>query len=546
MHEKSTMRLSGQDPQRSSSMDSAFDQDEASGLVSMSPPAFAPTASRGIPSGDAPGGLPLQLQHGIEHLAGVSMEGVTVHRNSSEPAKIHAEAYAEGDDIYLGPGKEAHLPHEAWHVAQQRLGKVSATTKVAGKSINTDPALEEDATEMGAKAMQIAVDPAQMPALAHSDAAHGQVAQAMVEELLKLLLTLGVMIGLAALFRLLASWKRQGLSEDQMAKLTQSELQNPSEERQPATETTTAETQTNLISQVLSGPTPPSQEKEGGKENLPQTHIGNSNGINSSVAEEAVHQPTQPPFTENEQKAPSTSKISGSSNDNSNNLSIMESGNLLSHSGPVTTTSSSSNLFGSNSNNNHDPGEWRDQIDVPYDELRQFENLKRSLGNTPKLSERDKHLIRLAEKASRTGVLTYGEYQDLLAAVRSPKSSKSYKPTASSSIQQLPVAPPPGFVLVTDDFGSSCYLQGQDIIEDDDQRIALNHLMQGGNAHHRTANLSKKSAKITFSKDVFYLHIGHGDARLYLIQRVGVHTDGRDIYRVVRKGSMGQGNEHTF
>jgi Domain of unknown function (DUF4157) len=168
MHEKSTMRLSGQDPQRSSSMDSAFDQDEASDLVSMSPPAFAPTASRGNPGGHAPGGLPLQLQYGIEHLTGVSMEGVTVHRNSSEPAKIHAEAYAEGDDIYLGPGKEAHLPHEAWHVAQQRLGKVKSTAKVAGKSINTDPALEEEATTMGAKAMQIPRSPRATPPMDRS------------------------------------------------------------------------------------------------------------------------------------------------------------------------------------------------------------------------------------------------------------------------------------------------------------------------------------------------------------------------------------------
>jgi hypothetical protein len=368
----------------------------------------------------------------------------------------------------------------------------------------------------------------------------------MMDDLLQLLLTLGVIIGLAAIIRLLASWKRQGLSRDQMTKLTQSELQNSSEERQPATKTTTAETQTTLISQVLSGPTPPSQEKEGEKGHLPQTHIGNSNGINSSVGEEAVNQYTQPPFTKNEQKAPSTSKISGSSNDNSNHHSIMESGNLISHSGPFTTTSSSSNLFGSNSNNNHNTGEWSDEIIVPYDELRQFENLKRSLGNTPKLSDRDKYLIQLAEKASNKGVLTYEEYQYLLAAVRPPKSSKSYKPTASSSIQQLPVAPPLGFVLVTDDFGSSCYLQGQDLIDDNDLKVALNHLMQGGKAHHRTANLSTNSKKVTFSNDVFYLHIGHGNARLYLIQRVGVHTDGRDIYRVVCKGAMGQGNEHTF
>lgn len=47
------------------------------------------------------------------------MEGVRVHRDSPLPAEIGALAFAEGSTIQLGPGQEAHLAHEAWHVAQQ-------------------------------------------------------------------------------------------------------------------------------------------------------------------------------------------------------------------------------------------------------------------------------------------------------------------------------------------------------------------------------------------------------------------------------------------
>ncbi|MEL6127089.1 MAG: DUF4157 domain-containing protein, partial [Pseudomonadota bacterium] len=37
-------------------------------------------------------------------------------------------AYAQGSNIHLGPGQDQHLPHEAWHVVQQRQGRVPTTT----------------------------------------------------------------------------------------------------------------------------------------------------------------------------------------------------------------------------------------------------------------------------------------------------------------------------------------------------------------------------------------------------------------------------------
>ena len=51
------------------------------------------------------GGLPAQLRAGIEALSGMDMSGVRVHRNSDKPAQLSALAYAQGNDIHLGPGR---------------------------------------------------------------------------------------------------------------------------------------------------------------------------------------------------------------------------------------------------------------------------------------------------------------------------------------------------------------------------------------------------------------------------------------------------------
>ncbi len=97
--------------------------------------------------------LPRALQSGVERLAGVSLEDVTVHYDSSRPIEVGAVAYAEGSDIHLAAGQERELPHEAWHVAQQKLGQVRATTRLNGRAINDDPRLERQADVMGARAL---------------------------------------------------------------------------------------------------------------------------------------------------------------------------------------------------------------------------------------------------------------------------------------------------------------------------------------------------------------------------------------------------------
>ena len=99
-------------------------------------------------------GLPDNLKSGVESMSGLSMDDVKVHYNSSMPAQLHAHAYAQGTEIHLAPGQEQYLPHEAWHVVQQKQGRVRATTQAKGIDVNDDPGLELEATTMGERAMQ--------------------------------------------------------------------------------------------------------------------------------------------------------------------------------------------------------------------------------------------------------------------------------------------------------------------------------------------------------------------------------------------------------
>jgi len=98
-------------------------------------------------------GLPDQLKSGIENLSGYSMDDVRVHRNSDQPAQLQAHAFAQGTDIHLAPGQEKHLPHEAWHVVQQKQGKVKPTLQLKKVKVNDDAGLEKEADVMGQKAI---------------------------------------------------------------------------------------------------------------------------------------------------------------------------------------------------------------------------------------------------------------------------------------------------------------------------------------------------------------------------------------------------------
>lgn len=96
--------------------------------------------------------LPYCLRIGMERLSGLPLSAVRVFYNAAEPARVQAHAYAQGENIYLAPNQEHHLPHELGHVVQQKKGMVRPTKTVNGVEINDDPFLEDHATELGKRA----------------------------------------------------------------------------------------------------------------------------------------------------------------------------------------------------------------------------------------------------------------------------------------------------------------------------------------------------------------------------------------------------------
>ena len=100
-------------------------------------------------------GLPDTLKTGIESLSGYDLSDVRVHYNSSQPAQLQALAYTQGTDIHVAPGQIKHLPHEAWHVVQQKQGRVQPTLQLKGEQVNDDQALEREAEVMGMQALSM-------------------------------------------------------------------------------------------------------------------------------------------------------------------------------------------------------------------------------------------------------------------------------------------------------------------------------------------------------------------------------------------------------
>lgn len=105
-------------------------------------------------------GLPDNLKSGVENLSGYSMDDVKVHYNSDKPAQLNALAYAQGTDIHVAPGQEKHLPHEAWHVVQQKQGRVHPTVQLQGVNVNDNEGLEKEADEKGMASLAKSIEKA--------------------------------------------------------------------------------------------------------------------------------------------------------------------------------------------------------------------------------------------------------------------------------------------------------------------------------------------------------------------------------------------------
>jgi|GEM_PF-1260357 uncharacterized protein (TIGR02594 family) len=140
------------------------DHDSMGSDLAMTPPQFKLSAggdSSADAGGDSPaqmktdGGMPGDLVGGFAQTTGHDLSNVQVHYNSNAPSQVGALAYAQGNDIHLGPGQEQHLAHEAAHVVQQREGRVQANTSVNGMAVNDSKSLESEADSMGAKAAQM-------------------------------------------------------------------------------------------------------------------------------------------------------------------------------------------------------------------------------------------------------------------------------------------------------------------------------------------------------------------------------------------------------
>jgi hypothetical protein len=98
-------------------------------------------------------GLPDRLKAGIEALSGLNMDDVRVHYGSEKPAQLRSLAYTQGTDIHVAPGEERHLAHEAWHVVQQKQGRVKATRQLKNVDLSDSASLEAEADAMGARSL---------------------------------------------------------------------------------------------------------------------------------------------------------------------------------------------------------------------------------------------------------------------------------------------------------------------------------------------------------------------------------------------------------
>ena len=81
-------------------------------------------------------GIPRKMKANFENSSGFSFDDVKVHYNSEKPAQLHAHAYTQGNEVYVAPGQEKHLPHELGHVVQQKSDMVKPTGEIDGQDLS--------------------------------------------------------------------------------------------------------------------------------------------------------------------------------------------------------------------------------------------------------------------------------------------------------------------------------------------------------------------------------------------------------------------------
>lgn len=122
----------------------------------IGPADAAPAASHDAPA--APGrALPGALRGKMEAAFGADFSGVQVHEDG-QAAAHGAVAFARGEHLHFQPGRfdaestagQELIGHELAHVVQQRAGRVA--TPMGKGGINSDPALEAEADQLGARA----------------------------------------------------------------------------------------------------------------------------------------------------------------------------------------------------------------------------------------------------------------------------------------------------------------------------------------------------------------------------------------------------------
>lgn len=97
-------------------------------------------------------GIPHKMKANFENSSGFSFNDVRVHYNSEKPAQLRAHAYTQGNEVYVAPGQEKHLPHELGHVVQQKSDTVKPTGEIGGLPLNDDEEMENDADSIADKA----------------------------------------------------------------------------------------------------------------------------------------------------------------------------------------------------------------------------------------------------------------------------------------------------------------------------------------------------------------------------------------------------------